>query len=190
MIRKIERENLGSMKAGQDLVLAGFAGFAGTRSLVESERNTLLQWFSSEYLDEVLERVQVSHELGFTYFKEFGATEVEACGLGGILKTLWDLSGAYEIGLECILRQIPVRQETIEVCEHLGLTPYRLCSEGAYLLVTDNGEHLVRELAKVQIPAAIIGVVTDTKARILVNGDGPSFLERPKKDELIKFHRR
>ncbi len=47
---------------------------------------------------------------------------------GGILTAIWNLTGAYETGVEFYLRQIPMRQETVEVCERLELNPYRLYS--------------------------------------------------------------
>ena len=37
MMRKIERENTGLLHAGQDLVVAGYAGLAGTVKLAEAK---------------------------------------------------------------------------------------------------------------------------------------------------------
>ena len=37
MMRKIERENTGLLQAGQDLVVAGYAGLAGTVKLAEAK---------------------------------------------------------------------------------------------------------------------------------------------------------
>lgn len=40
MMRKIERENTGLLQAGQDLVVAGYAGLAGTVKLAEAARKS------------------------------------------------------------------------------------------------------------------------------------------------------
>ena len=37
MMRRIERENTGLLHPGQDLVVAGYAGLAGTLKLVETK---------------------------------------------------------------------------------------------------------------------------------------------------------
>ena len=43
------------------------------------------------------------------------------------------------MGFEVDLYRIPVRQETIEVCERYELNPYRLLSSGCVLAAADNG---------------------------------------------------
>ncbi len=53
MMRRIERENTGLLHAGQDLVVAGYAGLAGTVKLAEAEKEKLSRWFSNEYMEEI-----------------------------------------------------------------------------------------------------------------------------------------
>ena len=43
MMRKIERENTGLLHPGQDLVVAGYAGLAGTLKLVETKKEETLE---------------------------------------------------------------------------------------------------------------------------------------------------
>lgn len=64
---------------------------------------------------------------------------------GGILSGLWKMAEASGVGLDVDLRRIPIRQETIEVCERLDVDPYKLESEGTVLLGTGQGDALVRE---------------------------------------------
>ena len=45
-MRKIVRENTGCMKPGQNLVVAGYAGYAGTIEIVKQKREELLTWFT------------------------------------------------------------------------------------------------------------------------------------------------
>ena len=86
------------------------------------------------------------------------------------------------------LKKIPVKQETIEICEYYDINPYYLYSAGAMLAGTDNGEALVAELAAAGIPAVVIGRVTDGKDRIIRNGEDVRFLDRPKQDEWYRVH--
>ncbi len=218
MMRKIERENTGLLHAGQDLVVAGYAGLAGTVKLAEAEQETLSRWFSGEYMEEIagcsryllreeaVDGVQTAltdAEAGMPdaenlaedaplcpvspeFWKSCGAAEWEPAGEGGILTAIWNLTGAYETGVEFYLRQIPIRQETVEVCERLEVNPYRLYSAGCVLLTADNGGQLVRTLAEKNIPAQVIGRVNKGIAREMIVQEGRGFLERPQPDEITK----
>lgn len=202
MMRKIERENTGLLHAGQDLVVAGYAGLAGTVKLAETEKETLSRWFSGEYMEEIAgcsqyllqeaENQEVHEEdvplctVSPKFWKSCGAAEWEPAGEGGILTAIWNLTGAYETGVEFYLRQIPIRQETVEVCERLELNPYRLYSAGCVLLTADNGGQLVRTLAEKNIPAQVIGRVNKGIAREMIVQEGRGFLERPQPDEITK----
>ena len=115
-----------------------------------------------------------------------GATEGEPAGEGVILSALWNLSGAYMTGIEFSLRQIPVKQETIEVCERYDLNPYRLYSDGCLLFVTDNGGEMVLALEREGIHAAVIGRVTEGIGRIIRHGESSGYLDRPAEDEIHK----
>lgn len=188
MMRRIERENTGFLRPGQDLVVAGYAGLAGMVILVRKRLQELSGWFSDEYLEEMDEcRGLLVQDYAGDFWRELGAVEWEIAGEGGILKAIWDLSGAYEMGVEFFLRNIPIRQETIEVCERLELNPYRLYSAGCVLLAADNGGKLVHKLEKHNISAQVIGRVNTGIAREVIVQDGHGFLERPQPDEIWKL---
>lgn len=185
MMRKIERENTGLLQAGQDLVMAGYAGLAGTVKLAEAAKEELSRWFSDEYMEEIADAAPLC-PVSPEFWRSCGAAEWEPAGEGGILTAIWNLTGAYETGVEFYLRQIPMRQETVEVCERLELNPYRLYSWGCVLLTADNGGQLVRILAEKHIPAQVIGRVNKGIAREMIVQEGRGFLERPQPDEITK----
>ena len=185
MMRKIERENTGLLQAGQDLVVAGYAGLAGTVKLAEAAKAELSRWFSDEYMEEIADAAPLC-PVSPEFWRSCGAAEWEPAGEGGILTAIWNLTGAYETGVEFYLRQIPMRQETVEVCERLELNPYPLYSRGCVLLTADNGGQLVRILAEKHIPAQVIGRVNKGIAREMIVQEGRGFLERPQPDEITK----
>ncbi len=191
-MRRIDRDNKGTMRPGQDLVVAGYAGLMGTIEAVAYKKEELLHKFSRSYVNNILE--QEPNILKMNTFKwnleqwrELGATECEPVTEGGILTALWNLSGAYMTGIEFALRQIPVKQETIEVCEFFDLNPYRLKSDGCFLLVADNGNDLVTALRDQGIDSAVIGKVRDGIKRIINHGESVGYLDRPTEDELHKI---
>ena len=105
---------------------------------------------------------------------------------GGIFGALWEIAEASGVGLEIDLKKIPLKQETVEICEFFGINPYELISSGSMLMAAKDGNGLVMELEKAGIPAVVIGKATDSNDRVLLNEEERRFLEPPKTDELYK----
>ena len=84
------------------------------------------------------------------------------------------------------LRDIPVKQETIEICEVLEVNPYHLLSGGCALLTADNGYRLCADLREMGFDAAVIGRITADNDKAIINGDSLGFLNRPQTDEYIR----
>lgn len=182
-MRRIIRESHGHMRPGQDLVMAGYAGFQGTGILALEKRDTLLQWFSGDYItSRVMEQKEEAVQ-DPAIWPELGASEWEPIAEGGILAALWNISGAYQTGIAVKLRDIPIRQVTVEICERFELNPYRLLTEGT-LLAADHGGDLVEALSERGIFAAVIGKVTTGIKRLIDTGEGIAYLDRPAEDEL------
>ena len=183
-MRKIPRENPGIMRPGQDLAVAGYAGVGGTCRLRDDCREQLSRWFTNEYLDDIKQLPMPVLNPEPAWLQSVGVTEYEPVGEGGIYAALWTLSGGHGQGFGIDPRAIPFRQQTIEVCERLGLNPYALMSGNCLLLVADNGGATVRKLAEQGIPAAVIGCVNPGIKRELYHQDGVGYMERPGEDEL------
>ena len=184
----------GFMRPGQDLVMAGYAGFtgfAGTCRIGARKRGELEAHFSPMFLncldqaEESCVRQWMERELSQ---KDCAVTAHEYAGEGGVLAALWNLSGIFNAGIDADLRCMPVRQVTVEVCELFELNPYRLYSGNCAVLVSDRGGQLVRRLREEGIPAGVIGSVAEGSARQIRHGQvGAGFLERPRPDELTKI---
>ncbi len=188
MMRRIERQNTGKLCAGQDLIVAGNPGLSGAAVIAERFHSRLKTWFSEEYLEELKADSQKAEGALEPALAELASeiTESEPIGEGGVLKAIWNLTGAYETGVRFALRQIPLTQATIEICERFELNPYRLYSSNCVLLTSENGGRLVQKLKERGIEAAVIGAVQKGIAREMIVQDGQGFLERPQPDELLK----
>ena len=105
----------------------------------------------------------------------------------------WFLDGAVwmaeasGVGLEIDLKKIPIRQETVEICNHLDLNPYELISGGSLLIAADDGYALAESLEKAGIPAAVVGRATAGNDRIVLNGEEKRFLGPVRTDEIHKL---
>ncbi|MCD8083303.1 MAG: AIR synthase [Clostridiales bacterium] len=187
--------------AGRDLVAAGYVGLAGTICIAGRKREELLRWFSPSWLDDVVRLSACCGEIsrgaacpgqgesvpGVVGEDEKQKPEVWPISEGGILKAIWDFSGYLGVGMSFALRRIPIRQETVEICERYGLNPYRLYSKGCILATAENGGRFADRLTEAGIPAGVIGTVTADLVRRMTVERGSSFLERPRPDEILNL---
>ena len=176
-------------KPGQDILVTKWIGIEGTSIIAKEKERELRQRFSEAFVetakgfDQYLSVVPESQ-----IAVEHGVSAMHDVTEGGIYGALWEVAEASGIGLEIDLKAIPIRQETVEVCEYFELNPYYLISSGCMLMAADRGHDLARKLTAAGIPAAVIGKATDGKARRIWNGGEESYLERPKTDELYKIY--
>lgn len=133
----------------------------------------------------VLERMLRSERADMS--GKLGASSWCPDGEGGVLAALWDYFEAFGLGFDLEFRKLPIRQETVEVCEALAVNPYRLWSGGCVLMTSDDGAGLLCELEKQGIPAVLLGRTTADRGRRLHNGEIHTYLDRPGRDELLRY---
>lgn len=229
------------ISVGQDLVLVGEIGLYGVRKMLDEHRNRLLERFSSSYLEEeeallpeIAEGEDILSEIESflpEYKKQYGVTKSKCVGKGGILKTLWEfcdeegrdpqtrkMIGA-PIGCRFRYDCIPVRQLTIEICEYMNWSPYRLWSDNCCILSVKNGgqfcsdfleaqEKIFRERcesmtlpgekagfdcdhqrSRVRWQASVFGRLTEGKQRMRTDGTETAYLSRESYDEYAQFEK-
>lgn len=175
-------------KPGQDIVISKWIGLEGTAVLARDYKEKLLARYPEFLVDEAIRFRQFLSIIpeAATAVKS-GVCVMHDVSEGGIMATLWELADSSGVGLNVDLRKIPIRQETVEVCEFLGANPYELASGGALIMVTDDGENLTSLLEEEGICAIVVGKITDSKDRILTNEEEVRYLDKPKPDELYRF---
>lgn len=179
------REN--KAKPGQDIVISKWIGLEGTSLLARAKEKELLTRYPARMVREAgaFDRyLSVLPEAAVAISS--GVCAMHNVTQGGIFGALWELAKKAGVGLEADLKKIPVRQETVEVCEFFAINPYELVSGGCLLMTADNGHALVRELEARQIPAAAVGRITEGNDRVVINGGEKRFLEPPGNDEIYK----
>lgn len=177
----------GGLKVGQDLVVTKWIGLEGTAILVAEKKEELLTHLPADLVEtagdfsELLSVVSDSRVA-----MENGVSAMHDVTEGGIFGALWEMAEASGVGLEVDLKRIPIRQETVEICEVFDINPYMLISSGAMLIGTDHGSQLVDALKRAGIHAAVVGRATAGNDRVIRNGEERRFLEPPKTDELFR----
>lgn len=191
-IGKVKKDRLittSGAKPGEDVVVTKWIGLEGTSIIAKEKEELLLSKFAPSFIEEAK---------GFSHYLSVvpeaaaavksGVSAMHDVTEGGIYGALWEIAEASGVGLEIDLKEIPIRQETVELCEFFGLNPYALVSSGSMLMTAPNGHDLVRQIHKVGIAAAVVGKVTAGKDRVLLNDEEKRFLEPPKSDELYKIY--
>jgi hydrogenase maturation factor len=176
-----------SARPGMDVIVTKWIGLEGTSIIAKEKEEELLTRYPKTLVDEakgfdrylsVLPEAAIAVENGVSAMHD--VTE------GGIFGALWEMAESSGVGLEIDLKKLPIRQETVEVCEYFDINPYELISSGSMLMAAHDGNGLVRALLAGGIPAVCAGKVTDGNDRVILSGEERRFLEPPKADELYK----
>lgn len=187
-VKKTSFLRTSGMKPNQDLVVTKWIGLEGTAILAKEKEEELRKRFPSilvhtardfSHLLSVIEEARIATEHGVSAMHDI--TE------GGIFGALWEMASGAGVGLEVDLKKIPIRQETVEICEYFGLNPYQLMSSGSILAASDDGYELVRKLEQAGIHAVVVGRTNGENDRILYNGEDVRYLDKPQPDELYRI---
>lgn len=103
---------------------------------------------------------------------------------GGVFAGLWNMGEAAGVGLNVYMKDIPVRQETVEICNFFDVNPYQMQSEGSCLLLTENGYRLKRSLREKGISSEIIGFTTENNDRVVINREEKRYLQKHYEEAL------
>lgn len=175
-------------EAGMDIVISKWIGLEGTAILSRHFEDKLL----GRYPSFLAERAKQFHQYLSILPEAATAVKSGVCSMhdaskGGIFAALWEIAQGAGVGLKIDMKKLPLRQETVEVCELLEVNPYKLLSGGSLIMITSQGENLVQALQEQGIPACVVGVTTAGKEKILTNEEEVRFLEKPDQDELFRM---
>ncbi len=174
-------------KAGMDIVVSKWIGIEGTMIFAKEKETELKEHFPAEFVDTAIDfdrYLSVVPEAAVAV--RSGVAAMHDVTEGGLFGALWEMAEASGVGLEIDLKKIPIRQETVEICEYFDVNPYGLISSGMMLMAAADGNALVLALQEAGIPATVIGKATEGNDRVIIRDEERRFLEPPKTDELYK----
>ena len=110
----------GGARPGMDILVTKWIGIEGT-SIIAKEKETELETkFSVPFVEKAKALdAYISVQSEAAVAVKSGVSAMHDVTEGGIFGALWEMAEASGFGLEIDLKKIPVRQETIEVCEFL-----------------------------------------------------------------------
>lgn len=171
-----------------DIVVAGYIGMEAAGLIATRKEEELATRFPKWLIDDLKNyKDHVSVADAARMAVGHGAALMHDVGEGGIFASLWEMAQRASSGLTIDIKKIPMRQSVVEVCNHYDLNPYELLSQGCLLAVTKDGETLVEALTEADIPASVIGKMTDSNDRIIENGEEIRYMDLPKPDQIRKI---
>lgn len=173
---------------GQDIVITKWIGLEGTAEVAKGNREKLLTRYPAYLVEEAM-----SFDKYLSVLPEAQiALQNKVCAMhdaseGGIFGAIWELAEGAGAGLTIDLKKLPLRQETVEVCEYCNINPYELKSGGCVVMTGEDGAGLVAALEAEGVPAVVVGRLTDSNDRIILNDDEVRYMDRPRTDEIYKM---
>lgn len=173
---------------GQDIVLLGWVGLEGSLRLFDEKKEELSGRFVPAFFHPLEKlRDEIFALEAAVSARKAGVQAMQQISEGGILAALWELAEAAGTGLSVDLRQMSIRQETVELCEFYRLNPYQLTSNGSILMAAADGQELCDRLNGQGMKASLLGKLTDSREKVILNGDEKRYLDRPAPDELTRI---
>lgn len=179
--------------AGLDILLLGYIGEEGTRALAREGRKRLAERLPEDFLAE-MEGWEPSFVTEESLMEETGAALICPLGEGGLFSALWEVAERAETGFCLDLKEVPLRQETVEVCEIFEKNPYQMISGGCFLILSENGSRLLWQYRKADdglfcrcrengVPLRMAGKMSKGRDKKLYYGERVSYLNRPRPEE-------
>ena len=176
-------------KEGMDVLMVGDIAMSGTAAIVYLKQEELRERFQQSYINLALkteEAMDISKE-AVLIAEKFGVKIMHDLSRGGIYSAIWQLAEKVGRGVEVYMDKIFVRQETIEVCELFTINPYKLISNGSFLMVCENGEKIAGDLENEGINARIVGKLRNDNDKVILKGEEKRYIEPPKGDEIYNL---
>lgn len=192
MSEKEKRKKMGDM----DIVMTGFAGLNGSVFLACAKQEALSRRYPVSFLEEAKKQERLlwqipeaapagkSDDCSTYSFSEKGITGMYLLSKGGVFAGLWDMGKLAGVGLKVYGKNIPIKQETIEICNFFDVNPYQMNSEGSALLLSENGYRLKERLFERGLFSEVIGFTTEDNERVVINGEEQRFLQKHYEEAL------
>ena len=182
-----EAQMLSETVYGSDLVMVKTAGLAGAALLAKHYRENLHERYTYSFIDRAVARQPECSVLSeCNELWKLGVRHMHDVAEGGVFGAVWEFAERLGAGMELDLKKIPILQETVEISEYFDINPYQMKGDGALLFLSLESEAVIAALAEKGIGAKVIGKVTDSNDRVLINEEEVRFLEPNRVDEYEK----
>ena len=177
----------GGATAGDDIIVTGFAGLEGTTIAAKDYKEYLVPRLGEAAIERAQDMLKdISVVKAGVLASEFGVSAMHDATEGGVLGAIWEVASASKCGAYIYKDRIPVKEETIAICEILKINQLKLISSGCMIITTDRGRELSELLANSGIENKIVGKIT--RDTMILNVDGvEEEIAPPEADEIFRI---
>ncbi len=209
------RQNIKAISEGDKIVMIGLAGLMGTDLIARQKTEELSSRFARSYIERAFfDKTEYAVKNKVDKLIDLFGDDVlymHDVSQGGIYGALWQLGVKIKHGICIEHATIPIRQETVEICNYFDINPYLLDGTGALVAVVKDKEKdsqsddedrdvidenkdkssLMKRLTDMGFPVEVIGTVTKDNNKTVLLGDEKEpetrFLSPIKGDEIYKI---
>lgn len=174
----------------KDIIAIFYAAESGIRDIVCAKYDELLKYYKKEFLDSILDK-SLQNSIKYDNLKEhilaygFEKKDLISVENGGILAALYEYAKEFNRGLKIRIKDVPLSQACVEICEHFSINPYRLKSK-MLILIGSTTYSFIESLKDLNIAVAHIGYLTENKDKIIIDKEEIQYIDKPTKDEIYK----
>ena len=175
------------IKPGMDIIMTKWAGVEGTSIIAHEGEEQLTSYYNSDLIEaaknfsQYLSVIKDSEiAMKHNVYAMHDITE------GGIYGALWEIGAKANLGMIVDQSLIPIRQETVEICEYFDINPYKLIGSGSMVIVTDESSAMLKDFEEAGIKATVIGQLTKGTHRQIKFEEVMRSIAPAKADELYK----
>lgn len=175
-----------------DILVSGWCGYEGSLLIFKDVlyKHKLLMRYSEDFFSDIsILKPGSDKNLDDMFRRLWLENRAEASTDGGVCAALWRLLEKNKVGGTYSLRDIPIMQQTVEICETFKLNPYRLYAPSCrvYLTKKDESGTLVVLCHIARIPISLIGYVRSGPGISRTDTNKNETLRKPESDELFKL---
>ena len=176
-------------KPGDDLVITKGVGIEATVILARDFGHFLPFSVTDKEIEAFSQQLSVVPE-GLCA-AEHGVHAMHDITEGGLLGAVREICQAAKVGAMVNEADVPVAELTQAICAEFELDPLKLLSSGSMLIVTPQGQELVDKLGEIQVPAFVVGTITEGDHLMVNRRTGQKeAVTAHVEDELWKFFAR
>lgn len=181
----MEKRRLFDIQCGDAILAAGYAGLLGTSFIAVQKAEMLKKRYRASFVEAAEDCFANAAPLPDFLWDEAVSLWSAPAEEGGIYRALWTLMEPLPFGFTVELLDIPLRTETIELCNTFDLNPYELLSGKCMALICRRPQQTLRRLQEAGCIAAIVGEITEGNEK-RVNYKGGSLHLRPSDQDAIE----
>ncbi len=172
-----------------EILICGYPALAGSVLLTQYYEEELKKVFPMHFVRQTLDwerSIDNDKKTLEELVSSLKDVYVYQMGEGGLNKAMYQLGKDSGIGFTIFHEDIPVRQESIEVCEHFDLDPWSLFSSGSVLIVSEHSRELMERIKSLGIVVNRVGYMTAGKDKFISHKTINSRVNRPAPDGILK----